>query len=270
MKALLRGLGTTLKSHELLLVWLLGVCVFVSAPIFHGGLSLSSDALNHHFYLGWMAHNQRLLLDFMPASYQSYQAPYLYWPLYQLASNGASGLTAGIVLAILATAAIPPVWIISKWCIPGDTGFDVLMRLAAIILSFMSSIVLLQLTTTSNDLFAAIPLLWAIALAKDTSKADTPPSLRTALSGFLAGIAVAVKLSNAPLAIVLPIVWFQGGHTLTRQARMLVLGGLSMMSGFFAGYGYWGMLLWERFGNPIFPLYDHWFVPIRNLVGWSS
>lgn len=268
--ALISGVKTTLKNHELVLVWLIGVCVFVSAPVFHGGLALSSDALNHHFYLGWVAQSQRLSIDFMAASYQSYQAPYLYWPLYQLASNGSSGITAGAVLAIIATATIPPVWIFSKWCIPGDTAFDAVMRLAAIVLSFMSSIVLLQLTTTSNDLFAAIPLLWAMALAKDTSGTEEPAGWRTGVSGLLAGLAVAVKLSNAPLAIVLPIIWWNGGTAVGKNARMLVLGGLSMAAGFVAGYGYWGLLLWERFGNPIFPLYDHWFIPIRNLAGWSS
>ena len=65
----------------LLAAWL----VFISVPISLGGIGLSWDGLNHQMYLGWVADRPRFDKDYMAASMQSYQFPYLYWPLYKLA-----------------------------------------------------------------------------------------------------------------------------------------------------------------------------------------
>lgn len=234
-----------------------------------GHLGISWDALNHHFYLGWSAEQPRLSLDYLPAGYQSYQYPYLYWPVYKLAFAGASGTTAGVVLALLNTTAIPPVWMIARNCIPGTDAFSSAMRFTAVLLAFLSGVVLSLFDATSNDLLAGIPLIWAYALALQPVGEHGDGAMRHAmLSGAAAGMAVAFKLSNGPLAIVLPLLWLWPEGSPMRRISRSIAAGLVLLASYALFYGYWGWELWTHFGNPIYPMYDEWFGRLRDLSGW--
>lgn len=245
----------------------------VAIPVLLGNIGLSWDALNHHIYLGWTAETPRFDRDYLAASYQAYQYPYLYWPVYRLASGGASGTVAGVVLALLHLLAVPAVWRLARACIPGREWYDLGMRALAVALAFMGGVVLSMFDTTANDLLAAIPLVWAIALALEplAEPGATESRLRGAVwrSGLLAGIAVAFKLSNAPVAIVLPLLWLWPGAGIMTRGHRLLVGALCAAAGFVMAYGYWGWQLWTHFGNPIYPLYDYWFELPRAWVGWS-
>jgi hypothetical protein len=258
-----------LFRHEGFCIYVLGALCFIAIPLFLGHLGISWDALNHHFYLGWSAEHSRLSFDYLPAGYQTYQYPYLYWPVYKLAFAGASGATAGVVLAILNTSALPPVWMISRSCIPGRDAFSAGMRVTAVLLAFLSGVVLSLFDATSNDLLAGIPLIWAYALALHPIGEVRAGGMRYAtLSGAAAGIAVAFKLSNGPLAIVLPLLWLWPAGSPMRRIGRSIAAGLALLASYTLFYGYWGWELWTHFGNPIYPMYDDWFAPLRELSGW--
>jgi hypothetical protein len=244
-----------------------------SIPLMLGHIGLSWDALNHHIYLGWTADRPRFDLDYLAASYQAYQYPYLYWPLYKLALGGASGVTAGVALAQLHLLAVPALWRLAQTCMPGREWFDVVMRSLAIALAFMGGVVLSMFDTTGNDLLAAIPLVWALALALAPLSQEDPAERRVQravwISALLGGISVAFKLSNAPVAIVLPLLWLWPDGGVNSKWRRLILGGLWGFLGFILAYGYWGWQLWSHFGNPIYPLYDNWFELPRAWLGWA-
>lgn len=252
-----------------LLAWL----AFISIPITLGGIGLSWDALNHHVYLGWTAERPRFDLDFLAASYQSYQYPYLYWPVYRLVEAGLSGVFAGIVLATLHVIAVPPVWIIARVCMPDRTAFAMFMRLAAVALAFSTGVVLSLFDSTSNDLLAAAPLVWGIAFALLTLEGDGARSTGIrqllALSGLCVGVSVAFKLSNGPLAIVFPVLWAfspPAGKRLGNVAIAMLASGV----GFAFAYGPWGWQLWSHFGNPVYPFCDDWFAIVRSWLGRST
>lgn len=259
--------------------WELGLVVLVAAiglcliPISLGQIGISWDMLNHHIYLGWTAEHPRFDRDYLAASYQAYQYPYLYWPVYKLAVSGASGVTAGVVLALLHLVAVPPVWLLARVCIPGEQLYDLGMRAIAVALAFTSSLVLSLFDSTSNDLMAAAPLVWALALAFLPLDLKQPRWLTVdravVLSGFFAGVSVAFKLSNAPLAILLPLIWLLYAGTFGQRIKRLVWGGLATMAGYVLAYGYWGWQLWVHFGNPVYPFFDPQFAPLRELLGWA-
>lgn len=255
--------------HESWLVFVLGTLALVSIPFALGGLGLSWDSVNHHIYLGWTAEHPRFERDFLAAAYQSYQFPYLYWPVYKLATAGASGATAGAVLALLHATAIPAVWMIARACIPGEDLFAAGMRAAGVVLGFMSGAVLSMFDTTSNDLLAAVPLLWAYALALRTIAAPQAVALRwIAASGACAGLAVAFKVSNGFLALVLPLLWVWVPGTWSQRIARVAAGLVGLGASFLASYGWWGWQLWTHYGNPVYPLYDGWFAPVRDALGW--
>lgn len=276
MKLLEHKLPLSLLRWELPAVCLLAWIVFVSIPLGQGAIGLSWDALNHHIYLGWIAETPRFEQDFLAAAYQSYQFPYLYWPIYKMGVSGWSGTWAGVALATLHLIVMPPIWMLARTCIQGGAVFDVAMRWLAVCMALTTGVVFPQFVSTSNDLMAAAPLVWALALALEPLCASPAGWLTQkraiVLSGFFAGVAVACKLSNGPLAlVVMPVLWSLAvnGNAKTRLLTVL-LGGLATLVGFALVYGYWGAQLWTHFGNPIYPFYDSLFAPLRELMGWAS
>jgi hypothetical protein len=248
-------------------VWL----ALVAIPIGLGGMGISWDALNHHFYLGWTAERSRFDRDLLAASYQVFQFPYLYWPAYKLASLGFSGVSAGVVLASLHATAAPALWLIARSCMPGSTVVDAVMRALAVVLGFLSIVVLSLFDSTSNDLLAAIPLLWAVAtalLGVDGSRTARGRLAWVAVSGVLTGLAVAAKLSNGPLAVVGPVLWVLAGVGWSARARAVALGCAAAAASFLLSYGHWGWQLWLHVGNPVYPFGDAYFDLLRRWVGW--
>lgn len=272
LAALERRLPAALLRWEGALVCLVAWGLLLLIPLSTGELGLGWDALNHHVYLGWTAEQHRFDRDFLAAGYQSFQAPYLNWPVYRLAVGGWSGAAAAIVLASLHVIAVWPVWMLARICVPGPTVFDAAMRGLAVALAFLSALVLSAFGSTMNDVLGAAPLVWAVALAMDCSARGHLPAAKARryvlLSGLAAGLAVAVKLSNGPLAILMPGLWMLCARGATQRCVAVMVGSAGAVVGFALGYGYWGWTLWRFFGNPLHPFYDHWFAPLRAWAGW--
>jgi hypothetical protein len=172
-------------------------------------------------------------------------------------------------------AIIPPVWMLARTCMPGRTVFDLVMRALAVAMAFMTGVVLSMLDSTSNDLMAAMPLVWALALALEPLNTDRPdwlkPNRAVVISGLLTGAAVAFKLSNGPLAIVvMPVLWLLAtGGGVKSGLLHAVAGGVATLVGFGLIYSYWGAQLWAHFGNPVYPFHDDFFAQLRALTGWT-
>lgn len=234
-----------------LLAWL----ALASIPFALGGIGLGWDALNHHIYLGWVAQRPRFDQDFAAAGYQAYQFPYLYWPAYKLFEAGASGRLAGVVLVSLHVLAVPALWLIARAGIAGMGWYEAAMRAAAVALALSGEVFLSLMDTTSNDGLSAIPMVWAVAFAVLASATPATNGAKrfVGLSGFFAGVATACKLSNGPLAIVLPLVWALCGPGIRTRATHVVRGGAWAIAGFAVTYGYWGWQLWLHFGDPLYP-----------------
>jgi len=272
MNELDKGARRSAAALELGTILLLAWPLLVAIPVLRGELGISWDMLNHHVYLGWTAAAPRFDRDVLAAAYQSYQFPYLYWPVYQLAVGGATGAQAGFVLASLQLLNVPPVWIMARRCIPDAGWFGACMRLLAVVLAFLSVLVLSLLDSTSNDLLSASPFLWALAVALGPATGAEPPGRsrrRAVVSGVLAGVAVAFKWSNGPLALLLPLLWAWAPGTVRERAQAVVAGSAAVLAGFAVTYGFWGWQLWTHFGNPFFPMFDNWFEPVRATVGWQ-
>jgi hypothetical protein len=270
-----RAAPAALLRWEGALVCLVVWGCLLAIPVSLGELGLGWDALNHHIYLGWTAEQQRFDRDFLGAGYQSFQAPYLNWPVYRMAVSGWTGASAGAVLASLHMLAVWPVWMLTRICMPGEAVFDVAMRALAVALALMSSVVLSAFDSTMNDVLGAAPLVWAVALAMEPTAPGAAMAPAVArryvfLSGLCAGLAVALKLSNGPLAVLMPALWLLCAREMPGRLKAVLIGGTGAAAGCLVGYGYWGWLLWRHFGNPVFPFYDYWFAPLRGWLGWAG
>lgn len=238
---------------ELLLVTLAAAALVASVPLAAGEWSWSWDALNHHVYLGLIAEQPRWHLDVVAASVQSYQYPYLYWPVYRLGLLDVPAATAGALWgAGLAALLTVPTWVLSWRLLPaqvdrGPAWFD---RAAACALGLSSIVVLAALNTTANDPLAAVPLLWAVALMAVLS----PSHRRAAVAAALWGMATAFKLSNGIFLPLLLLWWWAPGTPGWWWRRGAWVSGGAVL-GFVLTYAPWGWQLWKLTGNPFYPLF---------------
>ena len=228
-----------------------------SVPWSTGYLAWSWDALNHHVYLGMTAEYPRWQLDVLAANFQSYQYPYLYWPVYRLSLLDAPGAMVGAAWSAFQAALLAmPVWCISWRLLPALNGSVQIVgeRLAACALAFMSGVVIIGLETTANDVLAAVPLLWAVFVGLQPR-----PSLRQALvAAFLCGVSVAFKLSNGIFLPLLVVWWWQRDRPHLGLGRGLTLA-IGACLGFTLAYGPWGWQLWRLTGNPFHPFFGSYF-----------
>jgi hypothetical protein len=148
------------------------------------------------------------------------------------------------------------------------------MRSGAVFLGLSGQVFLSLLDNTANDALAAIPLVWAVALALNAmtgerGPAHLSPAAAVRWSGLLAGVSVAFKFSNGPLAILMPLLWVLCGPGLRTRFVQVVRGSAWTLAGFAAAYGYWGWQLCRNLGNPLYPFFPDLSRTLQALAGWS-
>lgn len=245
---------------ELLLITAAAAALAASVPLVAGQWSWSWDALNHHVYLGYIAEQARWHLDVVAASVQSWQYPYLYWPVYRLSMLEISGAAAGAIwsagLAVLLT---PPVWVLS-WKLlrnaavpPLQAVFD---RSMACALAGSSVLVMAAINTTANDPLAAVPLLWALALMAGPRESTSTAAWAAALWG----VSAAFKLSHV-LALPLLVFWWWSVERPHLSLRRGLAMAAAATAGFVIAYAPWGWQLWRLTGSAFHPLIPGSFEP---------
>lgn len=242
---------------ELLTLAMLAAALAAAVPLSTGYFAWSWDALNHHVYLGMLAEQPRWHLDVAAASAQSYQYPYLYWPVYRISLMGGSGAWTGAVWSAgQAVLVLVPVWFISLRLLPAaDKPWQgMAQRAAACGLAFANTVVMIGLETTASDLLAAVPLLWAVFV----SLSSRPDHRQALVCGALWGLSVACKLSNGLFLPLLAFWWWQPSKPHLSLARGAWLATGACL-GFAVPYAPWGWQLWQLTGNPIYPFAAQWF-----------
>lgn len=264
------------KHFEACVAFLLTCAAMVAIPLVNDGLGLSWDTLNHHVYLGWVANGARFDKDYFAAASQSYQFPYLNWPLYLLIKSGVSGQFAGVVWAIMHAMVSIPLWMIAYRLMPGITWHDAIARLLAVTFGVGNILVLRAPETTGNDVLSALPWLVAVVVGlgpvngRTQDGEITKASWRAFWCGVLGGVAVAFKLSNAIVAIFLPLLCVVLGNTVSSRVRYVICCGVGAGVGFVTLYSWWGWQLWSEFGNPIYPFADSLFDTVRRVMRWQG
>jgi hypothetical protein len=236
---------------ELAAVTLLAALAAASLPLMNGYLGWSWDAINHQVYLGMTAEQPRWHLDVLAASGQTYQYPYLYWPIYRMALLDAEGAWVAAAWAAAQAACVtPPVWLAAYRMLPQQSSAmeAATERAAACVLGAMSIVLWASLQTTANDLLAATPLLWAVAIALKPDASNR----RLLAMGALFGVSVAFKLSNVLFAPFMLMWWFEARLPYLPLKRGLRLWGGAAI-GFLVAYAPWGWQLWAHMGHPLYP-----------------
>jgi len=227
------------------------------------GEDVNWDWQNYHEYNVWAVLNGRYAIDALPAGFQTYFNPTVYFPVYYL--RHLLPLPAGLMIL----GAVHGLNLLLVYFL-----IRVLLREAATMWAIASSILiaavgpmtLSEVGTSFSDILTALPILAGCFLILS---ADGSHHGRYVLAGLLLGAAVGLKLTNVVYALGAAAAVLAATRPLTATICL----GLGGAVGALATGGAWGLMLWREMGNPIFPLFNAVFrskelVPM-NIMDWQ-
>jgi hypothetical protein len=243
------------------------------------------DFKNYHFYNGFSIFHDRRTLDIFPGQMQTtffYGLDIIYYLTYMSLNN--HPMLINVVLSLPYSVAALAVFLIARPLAESSVHWPNLLSAAAAVFGLTGVANLATLATTASDLVPGVAILIALARWVTLEKEDRN-TVSTGLGvGALAGLSVALKLTEAPLFVAMGTAiaarYAIGKGSAISEALAFVFAGLVV---FAAVDGLW---LWgnaKAYGNPIFPLMNNvfksdlvapepWrdlrFVPKTALMAW--
>jgi len=234
------------------------------------GQDVSWDLRNYHLYNPISLFDGRLDLDFFPADKQTGNNPlpdllYAYLALGPLAHfprllAAFMGFWYGLLVFVsfkLASRLITP---LSK---AQERIFVPLMTLIAV----SGAMAVSQIGSTSNDILVALLILSGLLLILPREKQNEQKAFKGLLfGGFLFGLSAGLKLTGGIYAPAMVLALFATQKFRVALKRAALFSALWLL-GFGAAFGWWGWMLWTRFANPVFPLFNaHFKSPLAPLL----
>lgn len=216
-----------------------------------GSLALGQDAnwdlQNYHLYNAWaVLQGGRFGIDGHPAGEPTFFNPALDVLLYPLLM-GLPDRVCGALLGAVHGLAAYLVYLLGLEVFGRERSGRLLAAVAALA-GATSAMALSELATTFHDLTTAIPILAALLIVVRSPRGDSIP--RLAFAGALIGIAVGVKLTNAPYALgLMAALAFSHARRPRAIAAFLGCAGIALI----AGHGWWAWTLDAHFASPMFP-----------------
>jgi hypothetical protein len=204
------------------------------------------DWQNYHEYNVWAVLHGRYDSDALPAGFQTYFNPAVYFPVYALRhllpppfGLAIIGAVHGLNLAL--------VYVLSRVLLRNAASFGAVT--ASILIAAVGPMTLSEVGTSFSDILTALPILAGFILILS---ADGSQRLRYLLAGLLLGAAVGLKLTNAVFALGAAAAVLLSARPL---AATICLGLGGAIGGLATG-GAWSLMLWREMGNPVFPLFN--------------
>jgi hypothetical protein len=220
------------------------------------------DLLNYHLYNPYALLNGRVASDLGPAGLQSWFSPMLDL-LYYGAVTHLHPKTVGFLLGFLQGLNFLLLYKIAARLLNGygyKQLFALLLALAAVLTVGFQA----EIGTSMHDSLVALLPLSALLLVLNAIGRLSEPGLKpvfglVATAGLVAGIGIGLKLVSAIYALglclsllIIPIKWLD-------RFRLTLVFGFPVLFGMLLVGGYWMYTMWELFGNPLFPQFNHIF-----------
>jgi len=241
--------ATTIAGREIPAVpfAIVACCMLAGAAYaYAAGDDVNWDWRNYHAYNVWATINDRQDIDVVPAGFQTYFNPLIYYPIYilhQLMSPLWAGLIAGAVHGLNLVA----IYSLTR-ALLGSAANGACLAASCLLAAF-GPITLSEVGTSFADILLSLPTIAALILV---TSSDRPRPKFYIMAGVLIGASVAFKLTNVVFALGLVAAAIAATRPLAALGYV-ALGGT--IGGLIAG-GWWSFLLWRELGNPVFPLFN--------------
>ena len=239
-------------------IGLLGALAFAAYSVAIGQ-SVKWDLLNYHYYISYAFCQGRLDQDILAAQLQTYFDPALYIPFY-LGTTLTNPVTLGFIIGLVQGLNLVLVYIIARRllsCPPAGEGSYIICSLVSLGIAAIGTTAPLFLSETgtfAGDNLTSIPVLAGIALAFCMPKPQKWYIIL--IGGLLMGAATGLKLTNAMFILGMFICAWWYDRRLTNSIFNVVLFSCGCTLGLLLVYGWWGIYLWQEYGNPLFPFYN--------------
>ncbi len=246
---------------------------YAAVPICFGlfaiflGQDANWDLRNYHFYNPYAFLFDRMDVDVAPAHVATFYNPILYVPFYWMVV-GLPPKLVGFLLGLIQGLNFIPLYSISKKLITAIKphrmdSFDYFevricfMSLCVAVLGLLGAGNVSELGTMFSDNILSILILTALyACISASSSGRLVPVV---IAGFLCGLAMGFKQTTAVFGLGLCLALLFTSHGLSRGLRAAFVFGIMALIGMAVTGGYWLLEMWHRFGNPLFPYYNHIF-----------
>ena len=223
------------------------------------GQDVSWDLRNYHFYNPYMLLTGRFKYDVLPAQIQTFFNPLIDVPFF-------------VAVYYLK---LPPIVVgflmggfhgLNQWLVHLITyhsldkvseRYKITLSIAAAITSIFGAAYISELGTSIGDNTTSVFVLGGLFFIVSSLGKNLPiPSKNILLAGLLLGLATGFKLTNALYSISFLVAINFLPNSWSEKLRNLILSILSMAVGFSLTAGYWIILMWTKFANPLFPFYN--------------
>lgn len=175
----------------------------IAAAIFvvRRGQDTNWDLLNYHYYQGYSLINGRFSNDLAAANLQSFFNPIANALAYLALKHLSFPFSAWSIL-LIQLISIPAIALLAKE-IAKSLGYSRSSpsTIPAVLLSLLAPLWISELGTTFFSSWTLPLLLWGIYLLLTAHKKDLISRNRILIAGILFGLAVGLKLTNAPFAL---------------------------------------------------------------------
>jgi len=233
------------------------------------GYDFEWDVLNYHFYNGFALLHGRIFANVQPAMWQTYFSPLIDAVFYVLVRLLRPTVVL-LIIAVFQSLAFPLLFQLARVALSDVFGGGLRLGGVAFLLALLGATAPVDIWEAGGalgDSSTAVLVLGALFVTIDSIARFGPviPPRRAALAGMLAGLAVGLKLTNAPCAlgvlcaaaVTLPVRGDVGARR--AWARSFAACIVAMAGTFAVIYGWWGLLLWQHLGNPVFPSFNQFF-----------
>jgi hypothetical protein len=236
--------------------------LFALASVFVIGQDANWDLLNYHLYNAYALLNGRVGVDLAPAAMQSYFNPVLDLPYFLMVQHWpprivafAMGLFHGLNFVFLLLIVKPFVARVKR-----SNATMILLALAGC----LSAVFVSELGNTMGDNTSSVFVLAGMAVAvtrwDHVVRARGHYLLWIMLAGLLIGMGAGAKLTNSVYAVAgaLALLLACPGGAIHRL-RVASAFSVGVVLGIALTGGYWFFMLWELYGNPLFPQFNTYF-----------
>lgn len=236
------------------------------------GRDQSWDQLNYHLYVAHAWWHGRLPEELFAASAQGYLNPLPHLPFYAAYSTGWPSL---LFTATVAAFHSINLWLLHFIAVELTGASDHPRRtliIGGVLLGGLTPAFLIETGSSLTDVVVSIPALAALLCLFHWLRSGTGASRHSwfllYLAGLLAGFATGLKPSALVFSAATGLAAILVANTRAWSVAWRALS--SGLVGLALGGGSHALMLWQAFGNPVFPLFNKifqspWFIP-ENLV----
>jgi hypothetical protein len=236
----------SLRGNALPIAIALGALLLGAIYTWIAGEDANWDWQNYHEYNVWAVLNGRYDTDALPAGFQTYFNPAVYFPVYAL--RHLLPLPTGfMIIGAIHGLNLALVYWLTRVLLRNAATFGAVA--ASILIAAFGPMTLSEVGTSFSDILTALPILAGFILILT---ADRSQRLRYLLAGLLLGAAVGLKLTNVVFALAAAAAVLLSARPLM---AMICLGLGGALGGLASG-GAWSLMLWREMGNPVFPLFN--------------